>query len=174
MRWIYGDKKCRFFEGNKEASLVASKEVGLEINAVHMKIMLCNIFWWLYVEQLTILIIIQDSITAEWIFICIVIQARWLWQHYKLSEHIKMQIHSWIENLDKILLRLLNAIDMDIRSPTKSLTPSIILHSDIGLIEYSQKLPIEWNGFNELPKFEQLYLYEQAKDHDNEITSLDK
>jgi len=35
-------------------------------------------------------------------------------------------------------------------------------------------LPIEWNGFNELPKFEQLHLYEQAKDHANEIASLDK
>jgi len=103
-----------------------------------------------------------------------VIQANWLWQYYKLSENIKMQVHSWTENLDKILLRLLNAIDMDIRSPTKSLTPSITLHPDIGLIEYSQKLPIEWNGFNELPKFELLHLYEQAKDHANEIASLDK
>lgn len=139
-----------------------------------MKTMLCNILWWMYMEQLTTLIIIQVSVTAEWIFICIVIQAKWFWQHYKLSEHIKMQVHSWIENLDKILLRLLNAIDMDIRSPTKSLTPSITLRPDIGLIEYSQKLPIEWNGFNELPKFEQLHLYEQAKDHANEIASLDK
>jgi hypothetical protein len=103
-----------------------------------------------------------------------VLQAKWLWQHYKLSDHIKMQVHSWIENLDKILLRLLNAIDMDIRSPTKSLTPSITLHPDIGLIEYSQKLPVEWNGFNELPKFEQLHLYDQVKAHANEITSLDK
>ena len=101
-------------------------------------------------------------------------QAKWFWQHYKLSDHITMQVHSWIENLDKSLLRLLNAIDMDVRSPTKSLTPSITLHPDIGLIEYSQKLPIEWNGFNELPKFEQLHLYEQAKDHANEIASLDK
>ena len=102
------------------------------------------------------------------------IQAKWLWQYYKLSEHIKMQVHSWTENLDKILLRLLNAIDMDIRSPTKSLTPSITVHPDVGLIEYSQKLPIEWNGFNELPKFEQLHLYEQAKNHAKEIASLDK
>lgn len=97
-----------------------------------------------------------------------------MWQHYKLNESIKAQVHSWIENLDKILLRLLNAIDMDARSPTKSLTPSIILHPDIGLIEYSQKLPIEWNGFNELPKFEQLQLYEQLKDHANEMANLDK
>jgi hypothetical protein len=58
-----------------------------------------------------------------------------VWQHYKLNENIKAQVHSWIENLDKILLRLLNAIDMDARSPTKSLTPSITLHPDIGLIE---------------------------------------
>jgi hypothetical protein len=97
-----------------------------------------------------------------------------MWQHYKLNENIKAQVHSWIENLDKVLLRLLNAIDMDARSPTKSLTPSISLHPDIGLIEYSQKLPIEWNGFNELPKFEQLQLYEQLKDHANEMASLDK
>jgi hypothetical protein len=97
-----------------------------------------------------------------------------VWQHYKLNENIKAQVHSWIENLDKILLRLLNAIDMDARSPTKSLTPSITLHPDIGLIEYSQKLPIEWNCFNELPKFEQLQLYEQLKDHANEMANLDK
>jgi hypothetical protein len=103
-----------------------------------------------------------------------VIQAKWVWQNYKLNEYIKAQVHSWIENLDKILLRLLNAIDMDARSPTKSLTPSITFHPDIGLIEYSQKLPIEWNGFNELPKFEQLQLYEQLKDHANEMASLDK
>jgi hypothetical protein len=103
-----------------------------------------------------------------------VIQAKWLWKYYNLSDNIKMQVHSWIENLDKILLRLLNAIDMDVRSPTKSFTPSIKLHPDIGLIEYSQKLPIGWNGFNELPKFEQLHLYEQAKEHTNEIASLDK
>lgn len=102
------------------------------------------------------------------------IQAKWAWQYYKLSDYIKAQVHSWIENLDKILLRLLNSIDMDASSPTRSLTPSITLHPDIGLIEYSQKLPIEWNGFNELPKFEQLQLYEQAKDHANEIASLDK
>ena len=63
---------------------------------------------------------------------------------------------------------------MDASSPTKSLTPSIILRPDIGFIEYSQKLPIDWNGFNELPKFEQLQLYEQAKDHANEIASLEK
>lgn len=102
------------------------------------------------------------------------IQAKWLWQHYNLSDHIKVHVHSWIENLDKILLELLNALDMDIRSPTLSLTPSIKLDPDIGLIEYSQKLPIEWNGFNELPKFKQLHLYEQAKDHASKIASLDK
>lgn len=101
-------------------------------------------------------------------------KARWMWEHYELSNHIKNQIHSWIENLDKLLLRLLNAIDMDASSPTKSLTPSITLRPDIGLVEYSQKLPIDWHGFNELPKFEQLQLYEQAKDHANEIASLDK
>lgn len=101
-------------------------------------------------------------------------QAKWVFKYYKLSDYLKAHVHSWIENLDKILLRLLNAIDMDARSPTKSLTPSITLHPDIGLIEYSQKLPIEWNGFNELPKFEQLQLYEQVKDHANKINSLDK
>ncbi|PNF19502.1 hypothetical protein B7P43_G02340 [Cryptotermes secundus] len=101
-------------------------------------------------------------------------KAKWVWQHYRLNENIKAQVHSWIENLDKILLRLLNAIDMDARSPTKSLTPNITLHPDIGLIEYSQKLPIEWNCFNELPKFEQLQLYEQLKDHANEVASLEK
>jgi hypothetical protein len=107
-------------------------------------------------------------------FVYGVIQVEWVWQHYELSDYLKAQMHSWFENLDKILLRLLSAIDMDTRSPTKSLIPSITLHPDIGLIEYSQKLPIEWNGFNELPKFEQLRLYEQAKEHANEIASLDK
>jgi hypothetical protein len=102
------------------------------------------------------------------------LQVKWMWQFYKLSDYLKAQVHSWIENLDKILLRLLNAVNMDTRPPTKSLIPSITLNPNIGLIEYSQKLPIEWNGFNELPKFEQLQLYEQAKDHVNEIASLDK
>ncbi|PSN46112.1 hypothetical protein C0J52_17248 [Blattella germanica] len=101
-------------------------------------------------------------------------KAKWVWQHYKLGDLMKDQVHNWIENLDKVLLELLNALDMDASSPTKSLTPSITLRPDIGLIEYSQKLPIDWHGFNELPKFEQLQLYEQAKDQANEIASLDK
>jgi hypothetical protein len=65
MRWIYWDKNVNSLKENTEALLVASKEGGLQVNAVQMKTMLCNILWWRYVGQLTTPIIIQDLITLS-------------------------------------------------------------------------------------------------------------
>nr|CAD7460027.1 unnamed protein product [Timema tahoe] len=78
--------------------------------------------------------------------------AKWVWHYYEMSDQVKLSLHRFVSNIDSVLLNLIGALDVGTLSTLPG-APTLLLRPDAGLLEYAQPLPVEWRGFDEVPRF---------------------
>lgn len=87
-------------------------------------------------------------------------QASWLWRHYDVNGFVVDTVKVLLEELDDVLAELSSALEDSGRDSNlaDALGARFVLRPDAGVLEYTQRLPVEWKAFNQLPNFEELEL----------------
>ncbi|XP_067004188.2 uncharacterized protein [Anabrus simplex] len=95
----------------------------------------------------------------------------WIWKYYQITNQVLSGLSDVLEQSDTYLVAALVGVDSDYERDSKT---DLVFRPDLGLIEYAQELPVEWNGFNELPKFEQFSWYPVEKSSEEEMARLNR
>lgn len=98
----------------------------------------------------------------------------WIWNYNNLSETIKNSLHKIIAGFDDYLTSLLT-LDYDRNNFENILDQSeYVVRSDIGLIEITQPIPFEWEALDEMPRFNQVPLYDKLKHRFENLIKLER
>lgn len=102
-------------------------------------------------------------------------KALWAWRYYDVTKEIGEGLLWALHQLEVGLMDLLNHMEANAAArPTLEPSSSLILDKDLGLLEYTQTLPVHWHGFDRLPEFHELSPYRVAQEQTADISSLDK
>lgn len=88
----------------------------------------------------------------------------WVWNYYNLSDVLKNYCHKFISYLDDYLSSILKIDAQNGRDFENVIGQTDYkIQPDVGLIEITQALPIEWEAFDEMPYLEQNPIYNKIK-----------
>ncbi|KAK4871612.1 hypothetical protein RN001_015736 [Aquatica leii] len=96
----------------------------------------------------------------------------WIWNHHNLTTVIKSQIHQYASNFDSYLVSIIKFNNSNFENIFQS--SNYIFRPDIGMIEVTQPLPVEWDAFDSLPEFHPHPLYDKIKKRVENLISIQK
>ncbi|XP_017783637.1 PREDICTED: uncharacterized protein LOC108567594 [Nicrophorus vespilloides] len=86
----------------------------------------------------------------------------WIWNYHNMTEGLKHFVHSISNDINDVLSFIeLDDKSGDFDNPFEQ--TDYVIRPEIGLIEISQPLPVEWEAFNKAPAFEQHPLYQKIQ-----------
>ncbi|KAF5303408.1 hypothetical protein FQR65_LT08250 [Abscondita terminalis] len=99
----------------------------------------------------------------------------WIWNHHNLTDLMKNQVHQYVSNFDSYLVSIVtynSSSTSDFENFFQS--SNYIFRPDIGIIEITQPLPVEWDTFDSLPQFHQHPLYDKIKEKAESLIKIQK
>ncbi|KAJ8873087.1 hypothetical protein PR048_026703 [Dryococelus australis] len=87
----------------------------------------------------------------------ILYKVQWAWQYYEAADSLKEGLHNAVGNVNTLLADMVQALGQSAVEEGGWQAGTLVVRP--GLVEFAQQLPVDWPGFDETPRFQQLTLH---------------